>query len=205
MREGYDREPLRRAHLSDDPLEQFQRWMQDAVDARVYDPNACSLATVDDGGKPVSRAVLLKGLEMGGFVFYTNYNSRKAMHLAANPSACMHFPWFVMQRQVTVSGEVSKIDDSLADEYFESRPLLSRLGAWASNQSQPLDSRESLENAFLQAVDRWGEHPPRPPHWGGFRLEPSSLEFWQGGPNRLHDRFTYQPTEEKWKIIRLNP
>ena len=205
LRESYDQEPLRRAQLSDDAVAQFQTWMQDAIDANVYDPNACSLATVDSSGRPSARAVLLKGLEDGRFVFYSNYNSRKARHLEGNPHVSMHFPWFSMQRQVTVLGEVTKVGEHLAEEYFQSRPYLSQIGAWASEQSQPLDSRESLEKSFLAAQEKYGEHPPRPPHWGGYYLHPRSIEFWQGGPNRLHDRFLYELTNEQWKINRLNP
>jgi len=205
LRESYDQEPLRRAQLSSDPVAQFEKWMQDAIDAKLYDPNACSLATVDSSGRPCARAVLLKGLEEGRFVFYSNYNSRKAGHLGGNPHVSMHFPWFSMQRQVTVLGEVSKVGDSLAEEYFKSRPYLSQIGAWASQQSQPLDSRESLEKSFLLAKEKYGEHPPRPPHWGGYYLLPQSVEFWQGGPNRLHDRFLYELTNDQWKISRLNP
>jgi len=205
LRESYDQEPLRRAQLNGDPVAQFERWMQDAIDAKVYDPNACSLATVDEAGRPSARAVLLKGLENGKFVFYSNYNSRKAGHLAGNPHLSMHFPWFSMQRQVTVLGEVTKVDDSLAEEYFQSRPYLSRIGAWASEQSQPLDCRETLEKSFLEAIDKHGENPLRPPHWGGYYLHPRSIEFWQGGPNRLHDRFLYQYADNQWTITRLNP
>jgi pyridoxamine 5'-phosphate oxidase len=205
LRESYDQEPLRRSHLSTDPVVQFQKWMQNAIDAKVYDPNACSLATVDQAGRPVARAVLLKGLEQGKFVFYSNYNSRKASHLEGNPNVSMHFPWFSMQRQVTVLGEVTKVADSLAEEYFQSRPYLSRIGAWASEQSQPLDTRESLEKSFLEAKQKYGDTPPRPPHWGGYYLHPRSIEFWQGGPNRLHDRFLYQYSQEQWTITRLNP
>ncbi len=205
LRESYDQQPLRRAQLSADPLAQFQQWMQDAIDAKIYDPNACSLATVDQSGRPTARAVLLKGLEAGKFVFYSNYNSRKATHLSANPHVSMHFPWFSMQRQVSILGKVTRVEESLAEEYFQSRPYLSRIGAWASEQSQPLDSRESLEKSFLEAREKFGEHPPKPPHWGGYYLHPRSIEFWQGGPNRLHDRFLYQLVEEQWKITRLNP
>lgn len=205
LRESYDQQPLRRADLAPDPLVQFRQWMQDAIDAKIYDPNACSLATVDQSGRPTARAVLLKGLEAGKFVFYSNYNSRKAAHLSANPHVSMHFPWFSMQRQVSILGEVTRVEESLAEEYFQSRPYLSRIGAWASEQSQPLDSRESLEKSFIEAREKFGEHPPKPPHWGGYYLHPRSIEFWQGGPNRLHDRFLYQLVEEQWKITRLNP
>jgi len=205
LRESYDQEPLRRSMLAEHPVVEFQKWMQQAIDAQVYDPNACSLATVDDLGRPSSRAVLLKGLDGGKFVFYSNYNSRKARHLEGNPNVSMHFPWFSMQRQVTVLGEVSKVEDTLAEEYFQSRPYLSRIGAWASSQSQPLDSRETLEKSFLETQEKFGETPPRPPHWGGYYLHPRSIEFWQGGPNRLHDRFLYEHIDEQWTITRLNP
>ena len=205
LRESYDKEPLRRVMLAEDPLVEFQKWMQQAIDAKVYDPNACSLSTVDDSGRPSSRAVLLKGMDAGRFVFYSNYNSRKAGHLETNPHVSMHFPWFSMQRQVTILGEVSKVEDALAEEYFQSRPYLSRIGAWASSQSQPLDSRETLEKSFLEAQEKFGDTPPRPPHWGGYYLHPRSIEFWQGGPNRLHDSFLYQHIDKQWTITRLNP
>ena len=205
LRESYDRAPLRRSDLSGDPVVQFQRWMQDAVEAGIYDPNACSLATVDSSGRPCARAVLLKGLEGARFVFYSNYNSRKALHLEGNPNVSMHFPWFSLQRQVTILGETCQVEDHLAEEYFHSRPYLSQIGAWASLQSQPLDSRETLEKAFLKAKERFGDSPPRPSHWGGYYLDPRSIEFWQGGPNRLHDRFIYERTDDQWKINRLNP
>ena len=205
LRESYDQQPLRRTDLSADPFVQFEQWMQEAIDAKIYDPNACSLATVDSDGRPSARAVLLKGLEHGRFVFYSNYNSRKGSHLLANPHVSMHFPWFPIQRQVTVMGDVARVKDSLAEEYFNSRPYLSQIGAWASDQSKPLDSRETLEKSFLAAKEKFGENPPKPPHWGGYSLQPRSIEFWQGGPNRLHDRFLYELVEEQWKITRLNP
>ncbi len=205
MREQYDRKPLRRADLDACPLAQFANWLQDAVEAEVYDPNACSLSTVDLELRPLSRAVLLKGIEDGEFVFFTNFNSRKARNLAVNPNACMHFPWFSLQRQVTVLGEVAKVAEEDAEEYFQSRPYQSRLGAWASDQSEELESREVLENEFLRFREKFGEEPPKPPHWGGFRLCPQSIEFWQGGPNRLHDRFLYEREKKGWSLRRLNP
>ncbi|NBQ02509.1 MAG: pyridoxamine 5'-phosphate oxidase, partial [Opitutae bacterium] len=149
MREHYDQPPLRRADLHASPFIQFSKWLEDAVKAKIYDPNACSLATVDGDGRPVSRAVLLKALEDQQYVFYTNYNSRKASHLSQNNQACMHFPWFALQRQVIVTGKVEKIETGRAEEYFMSRPLESRLGAWASAQSEEVDSRESLERSYL--------------------------------------------------------
>ena len=205
MREHYDQPPLRRADLSGCPFEQFSKWLEDAVKAGIYDPNACSLATVDGEGRPVSRAVLLKALENEQFVFYTNYESRKSSHLDHNPNTCMHFPWFALQRQVIVTGKVQKIDAERAEEYFQSRPLESRLGAWASRQSEQVDSRESLEKAYLEMQEKFGDSPPKPPHWGGFALIPETIEFWQGGPSRLHDRFIYTLENNHWNIERLNP
>ena len=205
MREHYDKPPLRRADLNASPFIQFSKWLEDAVKAQVYDPNACSLATVDGEGCPVSRAVLLKALEDEQFVFYTNYQSRKSSHLENNPNTCMHFPWFALQRQVIVTGKVEKIETGRAEEYFTSRPLESRLGAWASAQSEEVDSRESLERSYLEMQEKFGDNPPMPPHWGGYALLPESIEFWQGGPSRLHDRFMYRLEKGEWTIQRLNP
>ena len=206
MREEYDSAPLRKSDLRNCPLEQFSLWMDEASGAGLPDSNACSLATTDKDSKPVARAVLLKGLEDGCFVFYTNFNSRKSGQLTASPFASMHFPWFSMQRQVTVTGKVEKIEESKADEYFLSRPHLSKLGAWASKQSETLDSRETLERAFLDAREKFGDDPPRPPHWGGFALKPDTIEFWQGGPHRLHDRFLFERGEgQSWEMRRLYP
>ena len=205
MREHYDQPPLRRADLSGCPFEQFSKWLEDAVKAEIYDPNACSLATVDGEGRPVSRAVLLKALEDEQLVFYTNYQSRKSSHLDQNPNTCMHFPWFALQRQVIVTGKVEKIDADRAEEYFLSRPLESKLGAWASRQSERVDSRESLEKTYLEMQEKFGDNPPKPPHWGGFALIPETIEFWQGGPSRLHDRFMYSLENNHWTVQRLNP
>jgi len=205
MREHYDQPPLRRADLHASPFIQFSKWLEDAVKAKIYDPNACSLATVDGDGRPVSRAVLLKALEDQQYVFYTNYNSRKASHLSQNNQACMHFPWFALQRQVIVTGKVEKIETGRAEEYFMSRPLESRLGAWASAQSEEVDSRESLERSYLEMQEKFGDNPPKPPHWGGYALLPECIEFWQGGPSRLHDRFMYRLEKGEWTIQRLNP
>ena len=205
MREHYDQPPLRRADLSGCPFEQFSKWLEDAVKAEIYDPNACSLATVDGEGRPVSRAVLLKALEGEQFVFYTNYQSRKSSHLDQNPNTCMHFPWFALQRQVIVTGKVEKIDADRAEEYFLSRPLESKLGAWASRQSEKVESREALEKTYLEMQEKFGDNPPKPPHWGGFALIPETIEFWQGGPSRLHDRFMYSLENNHWTVQRLNP
>ncbi len=206
MREEYDSTPLRKSDLKECPLEQFSIWLQEASDAGIPDSNACSLATLDKESKPVARAVLLKGMEDGRFVFYTNFNSRKATQLLDSPWASMHFPWFASQRQVMITGRVEKFEESKTDEYFRSRPYFSKLGAWASKQSEPLDSRETLEKAFIEAREKFGDDPPRPPHWGGFALNPDSIEFWQGGPHRLHDRFLFERTEAGgWNLRRLYP
>ena len=206
MREEYDSAPLRKRDLKDCPLEQFSLWLEEAVGAGIPDSNACSLASVDDDSRPVARAVLLKGLEDGCFVFYTNFNSRKALQLRKSPWASMHFPWFAMQRQVVVTGKVIPLDDSKSEEYFRSRPYFSKLGAWASKQSDDLDSRETLEKAFIEAREKYGEDPPKPSHWGGLALKPETIEFWQGGPHRLHDRFLFERTEpNSWSTRRLYP
>ncbi len=182
LREDYDNDPLRRSDMRSCPIEQFSTWLEEAVQAQVYDPNACTLSTVDSEGQPFARAVLLKGIEEETFVFYTNYNSRKAAQLERNPKACLHFPWFALQRQVLITGVVEKVEDGLAEEYFRSRPLSSKLGAWASSQSDPLDSRETLETAFLEAKEKWGEDPPKPRIGAAFGWLRIPLSFGKGGP-----------------------
>lgn len=206
MREEYEGTPLRMDDLNSSPFIQFSTWLLDAQNERIPDPNACSLCTVDQDSKPMSRAVLLKGLEEEKFIFYTNYKSRKAKHLEQNPNATMHFPWFSLERQVVVLGRVTKLAIEKSEDYFNSRPAMSKLGAWASQQSEPLESREALEESFLKAREKWGENPPKPPHWGGFALEPESIEFWQGGPSRLHDRFIYSINpDQSWSVNRFYP
>ena len=206
MREEYDSTPLRKADLKECPLAQFSLWLKEAKEAGIPDSNACSLATLDEGSRPIARAILLKGLEDGCFVFYTNFNSRKAIQLINSPWASMHFPWFALQRQVMITGKVAKFEGSKTDEYFRSRPYFSKLGAWASKQSEPLDSRETLEKAFIETREKYGDDPPRPPHWGGFALKPESIEFWKGGPHRLHDRFLFERMESNgWSMRRLYP
>lgn len=205
MREEYREEPLRRRALKACPVEQFELWMAKAD--KLSHPNACTLATADAGGKPTARAVLLKGVENGEFLFYTNFGSRKAKHLESNPWAALHFPWWELQRQVSVEGSVSRMSDEDAEAYYRSRPLDSRLGAWASRQSEVIDSRDVLEQAFDAAVERFGEEPPKPPFWGGYKLRPEVVEFWHGGPGRLHDRFRYRRAddEDAWTLERLSP
>ncbi|MEL0313932.1 MAG: pyridoxamine 5'-phosphate oxidase, partial [Halieaceae bacterium] len=179
---------------------------QQAIDAGLKDPTAVSLATVDRQGAPWQRLVLLKGISNGGFVFYTNYNSHKAQALASEPRASMLFPWNELDRQVIASGRVAAISDEESDAYFSSRPRESQLGAWASSQSQPIANREQLESQYAEVLQRFADGDiPRPPHWGGYRLEPETIEFWQGGENRLHDRFRFSREGADWVAQRLQP
>jgi pyridoxamine 5'-phosphate oxidase len=205
LRQEYMRAGLAEADADPDPLAQFDRWMQDALSAGVPLPNAMTLATVSSSGTPDARVVLLKGLERGAFVFFTNYESRKGRQLAARPEACLVFLWAELERQVRIEGRVEKIAAADSDEYYASRPLGARLSAWASRQSATVADREALERALEEIARRHGEHPARPPHWGGYRLVPRAIEFWQGRANRLHDRLLYLPRGGGWKIERLAP
>ena len=192
--------------LTASPFDLFAEWQQQAIDAGLKDPTAVSLATVDSQGHPWQRLVLLKGISDGGFVFYTNYNSNKAQALACDPRASMLFPWSELDRQVIASGRVATISDAESDAYFSSRPRESQLGAWASSQSQPIENREQLENQYAEVLQRFGDGDiPRPSHWGGYRLEPETIEFWQGGENRLHDRFRFTREGGDWVARRLQP
>jgi pyridoxamine 5'-phosphate oxidase len=205
LRQEYMRDGLAEADADPDPLAQFDRWMQDALSAGVPLPNAMTLATVSACGAPDARVVLLKGLEGGAFVFFTNYESRKGRQLAARPDACLVFLWAELERQVRIEGRVEKIAAADSDEYYAGRPLGARLSAWASRQSEAVADRKALEDALEEIARRHGEHPPRPPHWGGYRLVPRAIEFWQGRANRLHDRLLYRPQGSGWKIERLAP
>ena len=192
--------------LTASPFDLFAEWQQQAIDAGLKDPTAVSLATVDSQGYPWQRLVLLKGISDGGFVFYTNYNSNKAQALASDPRASMLFPWSELDRQVIASGRVAVISEAESDAYFSSRPRESQLGAWASSQSQPIDNREQLESQYAEVLQRFSEGDiPRPAHWGGYRLEPETIEFWQGGENRLHDRFRFTREGTDWVAKRLQP
>ncbi|MDA8107382.1 MAG: pyridoxamine 5'-phosphate oxidase [Betaproteobacteria bacterium] len=205
LRQEYMRDGLAEADADADPLAQFRRWMQDALSAGVPLPNAMTLATVSPSGAPDARVMLLKGVERGAFVFFTNYESRKGRELAARPEACLVFLWAELERQVRVEGRVERLVPADSDEYFASRPLGARLSAWASRQSEPVADRKALEDALEVSERRYGENPPRPPHWGGYRLVPQAIEFWQGRANRLHDRLRYRPQGGGWKIERLGP
>lgn len=196
---------LAEAQADPDPLRQFERWFEDAVRAKLPLPNAMTLATTGAGDVPTARIVLLKGIDAGGFVFYTNYRSRKGREIEAKSMACLLFLWSDLERQVRIEGEVEKVSARDSDEYFVTRPLGARLSAWASNQSESVASRQILEKAMDEARRRHGDNPPRPPHWGGYRLLPRAIEFWQGRADRLHDRLLYERADAGWKIRRLAP
>lgn len=196
---------LAEADAHADPLEQFERWFKDALAAQLPLANAMTLATVSADGAPDARIVLLKGMDGGGFVFYTNYDSRKGLQLASRPGACMVFLWTQLERQVRVEGTVEKVSSADSDSYFATRPVGSRLSARASAQSSVVSGRETLEKAMQEQKRQFGENPPRPGNWGGYRLMPSRIEFWQGRENRLHDRLLYTRGAGGWKIERLAP
>ena len=196
---------LAEAQADPDPLRQFERWFEDAIRAKLPLPNAMTLATLGARGAPTARIVLLKGIDGGGFVFYTNYRSRKGREIEAKSTACLLFLWSDLERQVRIEGAVEKVSARDSDEYFVTRPLGARHSAWASNQSETVASRQVLEKAMDEARRRHGDNPPRPPHWGGYRLLPSAIEFWQGRADRLHDRLLYERAGAGWKIQRLAP
>jgi pyridoxamine 5'-phosphate oxidase len=205
LRQEYMRAGLAEAQADPDPLRQFERWFEDAIRAKLPLPNAMTLATLGAGGAPTARIVLLKGIDGGGFVFYTNYRSRKGREIEAKSTACLLFLWSDLERQVRIEGAVEKVSARDSDEYFVTRPLGARHSAWASNQSETVASRQVLEKAMDEARRRHGDNPPRPPHWGGYRLLPSASEFWQGRADRLHDRLLYERAGAGWKIQRLAP
>ncbi|KUZ13853.1 pyridoxamine 5'-phosphate oxidase [Burkholderia diffusa] len=208
LRINYSRASLDEADAAPDPFAQFDRWFKEALDAKLPEPNTMTLATVGDDGRPSARIVLIKGVDERGFVFFTNYESRKGRDLAANPHAALLFYWIELERQVRIEGRIEKTSADESDRYFASRPLGSRIGAWASEQSAVIDSRATLEAREKAVSERYGENPPRPPHWGGYRVVPDAIEFWQGRPSRLHDRLLYTrdaAAESGWTISRLSP
>jgi pyridoxamine 5'-phosphate oxidase len=205
IRTEYALKTLEEASVDREPMKQFGVWMAEALHAQVPEPTAMTLATIDAKGRPSARIVLLKGIDPRGFVFYTNYESRKGREMAANPVAALAFLWKELERQVRIEGTVEKVTPAESDEYYRTRPLGSRIGAWASPQSQVIQSRGWLEERWAELGREHGGEPPRPPHWGGYRVLPEVIEFWQGRLSRLHDRIVYTREAGGWKIARLAP
>jgi len=205
-RREYDYGKLSRESLRDDPFDQFTLWMNQAIEAGVQDPTAMSVATVSAEGKPWQRMVLLKGFDAQGFVFYTNLGSRKAQEIEANAQVSLHFPWLQLDRQVIVGGRAELLSTVEVMKYFLSRPKDSQLAAWASKQSSRINSRQALETQFSQIKQKFAKGEiPLPDFWGGYRVVPAEIEFWQGGESRLHDRFCFKRNDDEWDIARLSP
>jgi|SRR5690606_11251639 len=207
IRKDYTKASLDVKNVSEDPIVQFQKWFKEALASEVPEPNAMNLATVNRDGRPSSRIVLLKGVEYNKFVFFTNYQSDKGQELEHNPACALTFFWPELERQVRIEGIASRIDDKRSEEYFQSRPRGSQIGAWASPQSTLLDNREILEERVKQIEERFKDLKvlPKPKQWGGFEIDPLLFEFWQGRPSRLHDRIRYIKTDNVWKIYRVSP
>ena len=208
LRQNYTYGGLLETDIAADPVEQFAAWFKEALKADLVEPNAMTLATASLDGKPSARIVLLKGYDSRGFVFYTNYQSAKGQQLIANPQAALVFLWDKLERQIRIEGKVEKISEEESNTYFYSRPIGSQIGAWVSNQSQVIENRDVLENKQQELAQRYQDSSkiPRPKHWGGFRVVPETIEFWQGRPSRLHDRLVYNlQSDASWQVVRLSP
>lgn len=206
LRRDYALAGLTEKDLAKDPFRQFEKWFQEAEAAKVHEPNAMTLATASREGRPSARTVLLKGLDGRGFLFFSNYESRKGRELDANPQATLVFPWLVLERQVLIEGAVTKVAREESETYFHSRPRASQLGAWVSQQSSVIPGRALLEDSMKALETKYaGQEVPLPPHWGGWRLIPETVEFWQGRRSRLHDRLRYRRNKDGWTIERLAP
>jgi pyridoxamine 5'-phosphate oxidase len=205
LRREYTLAGLRRADLEADPISQFQKWFAQALEAQIVEPNAMTLATVGADGQPSGRIVLLKSVDQHGFSFFTNYESRKGRELAENAKASLTFFWAGLERQINIGGTVSKLSREESEAYFAVRPLGSQRGAWVSKQSTVVPNREYLEKRLAEVEAQFGDKVPTPPYWGGYILNPTAIEFWQGRPNRLHDRLLYKRQNERWSIDRLSP
>jgi len=206
LRENYSKHSLDESDVNYDPIIQFESWMKEAMNAEVPEPNAMTLSTVDANNKPHSRVVLLKGIEEGDFVFYTNWQSEKGSEIEQNPNTALCFLWLELERQVRIEGIAEKLSQEESEEYFKKRPYKSQIGALASNQSSVVPNREFLEKRFEELEEKYNEGDvPKPESWGGYRIRPEVLEFWQGRRSRLHDRIKYEKVGNKWDIKRLSP
>jgi pyridoxamine 5'-phosphate oxidase len=206
LRKEYTRAGLHESEADPDPMQQFRRWFEDTLAADLHEPNAMILATATRDDRPSARTMLLKGFDERGFVFYTNYEGRKGRELEENPRCALVFYWGELERQVRIEGCARRVPDEESDAYFANRPRGSRLGAWASAQSHPVEGRNTLEERLRELEAKYeGREIPRPPFWGGYRVEPEAIEFWQGRENRLHDRLLYRRIENGWRMERLQP
>jgi pyridoxamine 5'-phosphate oxidase len=206
LRKDYTLNGLQKEDVSKNPINQFRKWFEESLSAEVIEPNAMFLSTISQDGYPQGRIVLLKDVDDNGFTFYTNYNSHKGADLAIHPLAALTFWWAELERQVRILGKVEKVSESESDAYFSVRPRGSQLGAWVSSQSEVIENREVLTDKLDKFEAQFANQPvPRPPHWGGYRVIPHEIEFWQGRPSRLHDRIRYQYQNNEWKIERLSP